>query len=187
MSADAWERLSTLHRRHVAGQAQGASVLVNKLPGNLFLIGMIRRALPEARFIVSARDPIDTSLSAFTTLFAYHLPWSYDLGELGRYHRGCDRLVARWRSLLGDETFRLIHYEDMVDDPEKEARALIDWLGLAWDPACLAFEREESPVRSASVSQVRRPIHSGSVGRWRVYERQLQPLIAALGATPAPA
>ena len=73
------------------------------------------------------------------------------------------------------------HYEEVVSDIETQARSLLDFLGLPWDPACLTFHRSSHPVRTASVAQVRRPLYQNSVGRWRRYESHLQPLVDALG------
>jgi hypothetical protein len=73
-----------------------------------------------------------------------------------------------------------VRYEDVVGDLEGAARRLLDFCGLDWDPACLAFHVTERPVRTASAAQVRQPIYDSSIGRWRRYGAELGPLLAAL-------
>jgi hypothetical protein len=73
-----------------------------------------------------------------------------------------------------------VDYEALVADPEGESRRLIEFLGLDWEPACLDFHRSNRPVFSASIWQVRQPVFNRSIGRWRNYERHLQPLFDVL-------
>ena len=49
------------------------------------------------------------------------------------------------------------------------AVALVAFAGLAWDDACLAFHEGRRPVQTLSRWQVRQPVHTRSVGRWRNY------------------
>ena len=161
--------------------ADGKSRIVNKLPGNFIALGLIHLTLPDAIVIHSRRDPIDTSLSRFSKIFVPGQAYGYDLGELGRYHRGYDRLMAHWRETLPAGTLVDIDYEAVVADLEAEARRLIAACGLEWDEACLAFHRSSRPVMTPSRSQVRQPIYATSVGRWRPYEEMLRPLLDALG------
>ena len=78
-----------------------------------------------------------------------------------------------------------VRYEDVVADLEGQARRIIDYCGLPWDERCLSFHETERPVRTASATQVRQPIYKSAVGRWRVYESQLAPLLSALGISEA--
>jgi tetratricopeptide (TPR) repeat protein len=157
--------------------------IVDKLPGNFKLVGLIRLALPNARIIHVRRDPVDTCFSCFSLLFSYdHQAFTYDLGELGRYHRAYAMLMEHWRGVLPPGVMLDVQYEDLVADLEGQARAIVDYCGLAWEDACLSFHENRRPVRTSSLLQVRKPIYQTSVGRWRPYERFLQPLIEALNA-----
>jgi hypothetical protein len=75
-----------------------------------------------------------------------------------------------------------VHYEALVAEQAGETQRLLEHCGLPWDDQCLAFERNSAAVATASAVQVRQPIHAGSVGRWRRYATQLQPLIDELRA-----
>jgi len=177
--------LRQLGARYLAalpGLASGALRITDKMPGNSSFAGLIRLALPGARLIHVTRDPVDTCLSCFATLFASWQPFSYDLAELGRYYRGYARLMAYWRAVLPPGAMLEVRYEDVVADLAGQARRIVAYCGLAWDDACLAFHLARRPVRTVSAVQVRQPIYSSSVGRWRAYERLLRPLIAELDA-----
>ena len=126
------------------------------------------------------RDPRDTAFSCFSILFARGHEFSYDLSELGRYFLAYQRLIDHWRDVM-PETMLDVHYERVVADFEPQARRIIAHCGLEWDDACLTFHRTVRSVRTASATQVRRPIYHTSIGRWRPYEDELQPLLQTLG------
>ncbi len=160
----------------------GKSRWVDKSPGNFVNAGLIRLVLPEARIIHARRDPVDACLSCYTKDFdSPGLAFAYDMTELGRYCRDYLALMDHWRSVLPETHFLEVDYEAVVDDLEREARRMVAFLGLPWDPACLEFYRTDRPVRTASVNQVRQPIYRASVGRWRAHAEQLAPLLQALG------
>jgi hypothetical protein len=124
-------------------------------------------ALPGARIIHVMRDPIDTCLSCFSKQFNAGVAYSYDLAELGRYYRVYCDLMAHWRDVLRPGAMLEVRYEDVVTDLESESRRLIAYLDLPWDSACLAFDQNRRPVRTASATQVRRQIYKSSMGRWK--------------------
>ena len=160
-------------------QAPGARKVTNKLPGNMVFVGLIHLLYPEARIVHCSREPLDTCLSCYTKLFTTGHPFSYELGELGRFHAMYQKLMQGWRKALPDVMLEL-SYESLVADFEGQVRRLLAFCDLPWDEACLRFHESERSVRTASLAQVRRPIYSNSVGRWKNYEKELAPLIAAL-------
>ena len=165
------ERLGTL--------APDSLRIIDKTPFNFLYLGLIARLLPGARIVHCRRDAMDTALSCYFQNFAAPHPWSTDLGELGRYIRAEVRMMDHWHAVLPMPIYE-IRYEDLIADQEGESRRLIDALGLPWDAACLAFHENTRWVRSASNWQVRRPIHGGSVGRWKAYGEHLGSLKKAL-------
>ena len=108
---------------------------------------------PNARFINTRRNPVDTCWSAFTKLFKDDMPHSYDFGELGRYHRKYEELMDYWQAVLPPGTIRTIVYEEVVDDVETCARGLVDFVGLPWDAACLAFHDRNARSRRRAWSR----------------------------------
>ena len=151
----------------------------NKLPINFIHIGFINRLFPNARFIHTTRDPRDTCLSCFFKLFSGELPYAYSLTDLGKFYRLYQRMMVHWKRVLPVPIYEL-NYENLVFDQENETRKLIDFCGLDWNDACLHFHKTDRTVATASHDQVRKPIYTSSIGRWRSYEKYLDPLIAAL-------
>lgn len=163
-----------------------AARITDKMPANYLGLGLIHLALPGAKVVHVKRNPVDTCISCFTRLFNRHQDATYDLHELGRHYANYARLMDHWRKVLPPGAFLEVQYEDIVADQEAQARRLIDWIGLDWDEACIEFHKTKRNVRTASVTQVRQPIYTTSVERWRNYEKFLQPLFDGLGdAAPA--
>lgn len=155
--------------------------VTDKMPSNYYYAGLIHLVLPNAKIVHCVRDPVDTCFSCFSKLFSDEQVHTYDLGELGRYYKRYERLMAHWRRVLPAGAMLDMRYEEVVADLETQARRLVAYCGLPWDDRCLAFHETKRPVRTASATQVRRPIYQSAVGRWRVYENELAPLLAALG------
>jgi len=174
----AWasDYVAGLHRR-----SPNAMHITDKMPGNFFYIGLIHLMLPNAKIIHVNRNPIDTCLSCYMQSFSSGQEFSYDLSELGQYYVNYSRLMAHWRNVLPAGAYLEVQYEDIVADQEKEARRIIDFCGLDWNEACIDFHKHSRPVKTASMTQVRRPIYKTSVERWRPYEKFLGPLLDALG------
>jgi tetratricopeptide (TPR) repeat protein len=154
--------------------------ITDKMPANYLALGLIPLMLPNAKIIHVQRNPVDTCVSCFTRLFNRHQDATYDLGELGQHYASYARLMAHWRSVLPQGSFMEVQYEDIVADMEGQARRLIDFCGLEWDDACLNFHKNTRSIRTASVTQVRQPIYTSSVERWRNYEKYLGPLLDGL-------
>jgi tetratricopeptide (TPR) repeat protein len=174
-------RIGTAYCARLGARAPDAAGITDKTPSNFLFAGLIALALPQARIIHVRRDPGDTCFSCFATLFSAGQPFAYDLGELGRYYRAYDRLMAHWRRVLPEGTMIELRYEALVADLAGEARRLVAFCGLDWDAACLAFHRTPRVVRTASAAQVRQPIYRSSLGRARAYGDLLRPLLDALG------
>jgi len=177
---------ASVARRHLSWlrlMAGSAARIVDKTPDNLFHLGAAARLFPRARVIVCRRDPRDVCLSCHFQGFALPMPYATDLADCAERVRQSDRMLAHWRDVLPLRMLDL-RYEAMVREPEATARSMVAFLDLPWDPACLAFHTRPGVVTSASVWQVRRPIQSGSAGRWRRYRRHLGPLLAAFGQGP---
>lgn len=185
------EQVRTLGRRYaesLRAKKPGVRFVTDKMPGNLPFAGMMHLALPNMRFILVRRDPVDVSLSCFSTMFAAGLDYTWDLAEMGRFARASIRLMDHWEKLLPPDRLLTVRYEDFVADQGKQTRRLLDFCGLDWEEACLSFHETKRAVKTASYRQVRRPIYKTSVRRWRPDEATLKPLIDALsGSAEGPA
>lgn len=154
--------------------------IVDKMPGNFTMLGLIHAVLPNARIIHSRRHPVETCLSNYRIHFAEGQFWSYNLRELGRYYKRYWHLMKHWREQF-PEAMLEVRYEDNVADVEGQARKIIHYLGLDWNDNCLNFHNTDRPVKTASAAQVRKPIYKTSTNRWRKYEKYLGPLLEELG------
>jgi tetratricopeptide (TPR) repeat protein len=180
-------QLDIVAKNYQQALAQGAGEakrITDKLLTNYFFLGLINLLLPTAKVINTRRDPVDTCLSGFTKLFKDDMPHSYDLSELGRYYGKYRELMEHWEKVLPEGFMTVVHYEDVVADTEKEAKRLIEFLGLPWDDKCVDFHKSDRPVKTASVAQVRKPIYNTSVERWKKYGPGLQPLVDAIAGKP---
>jgi tetratricopeptide (TPR) repeat protein len=168
------------HLAHLQSMAPAARRVIDKMPGNVFHLALIATMFPRARVIFCRRDGRDNCLSCYFQQFARNnLLYTYDLQDCGRQYLATERVTDHFLRALPLRTLE-VHYEQLVADQEGQSRRLIDFLGLPWDPACLEFHRTERQVVTASVWQVRQPIYTRSVGRWRHYERNIGPLLNAL-------
>ena len=181
LSAEALTALGEDYLARTRPLAPKAARIIDKSLQSFRFAGLIHMALPGAKFIHLRREPADVCLSCFTKLFVSDLPYTYDLGELGRYALAFERLMAHWAKVLPPETFLEVRYEDVVADLEGQARRIVKHVGLKWEAGCLEFHRTDRPVRTASLMQVRQPIYSTAVNRWKTYEKHLGPLFEALG------
>lgn len=159
----------------------GTARVTDKLPGNYVHLGLAALLFAGARVVHCRRDPLDTALSLYTTLFeGQALAYSYDLAQIARVLRAERRLMAHWQASL-PLPIHVLDYEALVADVEAASRALLAFAGLPWDPACLT-RPAAGAVFTASAWRVREPVDARSVGRWRRFARELEPLRALLEA-----
>jgi tetratricopeptide (TPR) repeat protein len=154
---------------------------VDKLPNNWMFVPFIQFVLPNAKIIDARRHPLGCCMSNFRQHFARGQDFTYDLADLGRYYSDYVRLMAHVDMVAPGRVHRVI-YERMVDDTEAEVRALLDYCGLEFEPACLEFYKTDRAVRTASSEQVRQPIYRDGTEEWQRYAEHLGPLKDALGA-----
>jgi tetratricopeptide (TPR) repeat protein len=171
--------LGEAYLRMAAHLRGGSARFVDKLPINFLYLGLIAKALPNARIVHVMRNPVDSCFANYKQLFADAYFHSYDQREMARHYLRYCRLMDHWRSALPGR-FIDVAYEDVVDDLEREARRLVGYLGLPWEDACMNFQGNAAPVTTASAMQVREPVYRRSVARWRSYERHLGATIDVL-------
>jgi len=175
-SAEARGRIGRAYVERVQALAPQAARIVDKLPENFVWAGLIHLALPHARIIHIRRDALDTCLSCYFHSFAGRLNYTYDLGELARYYRAYDALMAHWHAVLPGSALLDVRYETLVNDLEGQTKRILAFCGLDWDARCLEFHRTERDAHTASIFQVRQPLYQSAIGRWRRYEHHLSTL-----------
>jgi len=170
------------HLQRLRQRGGAALRVVDKLLFNYLHLGVIATLFPRARVIHCLRDPVDTCLSCYCQNFAQSYLFKLELRDLGLYYREYERMMAHWTKVLPIRMHEL-HYEELTANQESETRRLLDYCGLEWDERCLNFTEAERTVKTASILQVRQPMYRSSVGRWRRYEKHLQPLLEALSGS----
>jgi tetratricopeptide (TPR) repeat protein len=162
-------------RQYIARTASLATAhahFVDKLPFNFLYLDLIRRALPNAKIICMLRDPLDTCIGNFRQLFSLQNPftaYALDLDRTAQYYQRFYRWVHQFDGLQ-HANFKIVSYENLVTNPESQIRDIVDFCELPWQPACLQVENNSAPVSTASKVQVREPINTKSIGRWRRYQ-----------------
>lgn len=162
--------------------APKAQRITDKMPGNFCFLGLIALLFPRARLIHCRRDPMDTALSCYFQNFSENVKYSKDLEHLARYYVGYQRLMEFWKKVLPIPILE-IDYEALVQSPKEHIEKILEFCGLEWEDACLNFHKNRRTVQTASNWQVRQPLYTKSVGRWRDFERQLQPFIEGISIT----
>jgi tetratricopeptide (TPR) repeat protein len=191
LAETSWDKLRTMDHRKVGALymqrvspfIQGDGFFIDKNPQNFFNIGLILRALPQARILCLRRDPMDACFSNLKEMFeggAY--PYSYGLEELAAHHGVFEDLLAHWQRVAPDSV-HVVRYEDIVVDGEETLRKVLAFCGLEAAPGMLDITANQAPVSTASSSQVRQPIHARGIGAWKRYSRQLEPLRRLLEGT----
>ncbi|MDE2235875.1 MAG: sulfotransferase [Gammaproteobacteria bacterium] len=156
--------------------------MTDKMPSNFALAGLLHVLFPNAAIIHCRRNPLDTCVSCYTTLFQSAHGFADDLQDLGKYYRLYLEMMAHWRHLLPETRFYELQYEELVTEPEAQIRRLLEFLHLPWHPECMNFG-STGPIHTASVAQVRQPLYRTSIDRWQPYKHRLGRLLEALGDT----
>lgn len=190
--AAGWSRIGQEYMERTAKYRHGAPFFIDKNPNNFIFAGVLKLAMPNAKIINARRHPLDSCLGAYKQLFASGQPFTYDMTELGEYYLQYQRLMDHWHKVIPGFVLD-VQYEDVVTDLEAQVRRILDFCGLPFEEACLNFYETKRAVKTASSEQVRQPIYSSSIDRWRNYEAHLdtlvhilEPLLATLPAARKP-
>jgi tetratricopeptide (TPR) repeat protein len=156
--------------------AGNASRSLDKTLQNYLCCGFIHTALPRAKIILVRRHPLDTCFALYRAHFQGTFRFSYELAELGEYYLAFRRLARHWQSILPAGAFLEISYDDIVRDQQGESRRIMEFLNLPWEDRVLRFHESSAPSATASAVQIRRPLYSSSIGKWRRHAKELKPL-----------
>ncbi|MFI4933805.1 MAG: tetratricopeptide repeat-containing sulfotransferase family protein [Caulobacterales bacterium] len=180
MTAEDFRRLGEKYLADTQVYRTGKPFFIDKMPNNFRHIGLIHLMLPNAKIIDARREPMACSFSNLKQLFAQGQEFTYSVGDIARYYRTYLELMRHWDGALPGRILRVRH-EDVIDDLEGSVRRMLDYCGLAFEPACVAFHKTERSVRTPSSEQVRQPIFRDGLDQWKKYEPWLGPLKLALG------
>lgn len=149
---------------------------IDKMPNNFVHIGLIKLILPNAKIIDARRNPMDACFSCFKQYFAKGQHFTYDLDDIARYYKDYLRLMDFWNELFPREIFT-INYEDIINNPNKKIRELLNFCNVEFENSCLDFYKSKRPVKTASSEQVRQPMYKTGLDYWKNYRNNLDILI----------
>jgi tetratricopeptide (TPR) repeat protein len=153
--------------------------VIDKMPHNFLLIGLISLLFPNARIINCRRNPLDNCLSIYFQSFIWSHDYALDLSDVGFFYNEYERMMKHWEEVI-DIPILTVQYEDMIQDQEAMSRKLLEFCGLEWDESVMKFYDSKRDVGTASYDQVRQPIYQSSKERWKNYEKHITPLIEEL-------
>ena len=152
---------------------------IDKFPQNSQYLGLINKALPNAKILILERNPLDVCYAVYKQMFTDIYQFSYDLEELAEYYIEHKKLMDHWQAVL-PESVKVVRYENMVENLEATVKEVLDFCELAWEDQCLNFHTSTQASTTASASQVRQKVYSSSIDMWKNYEKELKPLIDRL-------
>ena len=168
-----WRAYGTQYiERSRAHRFTDAPLFTDKLPNNFPLIGLIHLILPNAKIINARRHPVDCCLGNYKQLWGKGQHFTYDIFELAAYYQEYHSLMNHWHEVLPGKVLD-VHYEETVTDLETQVRRILEHCGLPFEEQCLRYYETDRAIRTASSEQVRQPIYKGALGRWRLYEKNL--------------
>lgn len=182
LSPSVADKLAKRYKDRLDSFSRKASRITDKMPHNFMNLGLITLLFPGARIIHCTRDPRDTCLSVYFQNFGWLHQYATRLEDLGAYYLEYQRLMQYWESVL-DIPILTIEYERMVTAQEDTSRELVEFCGLDWDERCLQYHESERAVATASYDQVRQPIYTRSLARWKHYRQHIGPLLDIFGDT----
>ncbi len=180
MQADDLTQVGEFYVEALRNEGLGHEFVTDKLPINYLYVGLLALALPRAKFVIMRRHPLDCCLSNWTQNFGRNQPFSTNFRDLGQVYMQYHRISEYWARLLPMQV-KLLSYEALVTDPERQMREVLEFCGLGWEDAVLEQAASAHPVNTASIAQVREPIYQTSKAKWRDYGALLKPLAEEVG------
>ena len=176
VGVDSLIKFSHEHIKFLAELSNNTSIVTDKLPHNFLYLGFIQCLFPNAKIIHCKRDPLDTCLSNYFQYFSGPLDYPYDLANIANHYNNYMRIMKHWENTIDLPIYNL-KYEALVSDQEYMTKELLSFLDLSIEESCLEFNRSVYVTRTASFEQVREPMYTRSIERWRHYEKHIGELI----------
>ncbi len=179
LTEDRMTELAKQYLQNINALNSEARYVTDKMPHNFLRIGLINLLFPEARIIHCQRDPMDNGLSIYFQNFLWTHRYATNLENIGHFYNEYQRLMQHWKQVTNIPILD-VSYEDMIRDSETTARKILSFCELDWNDSVMDFHKNKRVITTASIDQVRQPIYSSSISRWKNYEQHIEPLKVAL-------
>tara|TARA_B100001540_G_scaffold313618_1_gene336893 strand:- start:2686 stop:4794 length:2109 start_codon:yes stop_codon:yes gene_type:complete len=150
--------------------------IIDKMPDNFLYIGLINDIFPDSIIIDIKRDALDTCFSIYEQGFTNLALYAFDQKEVAYYYNIYRKCMKFWHEKLKANRIYTLNYEDLVINPDKEIKNVLKHCSLDFEDDCLNFQTSKRAVRTASVVQVKDGLHSGSLNKWKHFEKHIQPM-----------
>ncbi|MGI9436849.1 MAG: tetratricopeptide repeat-containing sulfotransferase family protein [Geminicoccaceae bacterium] len=178
----AQDELTSVAESYLAAVESGSEakpVVVDKNLYNLYHLGLIALIFPKAKVVHCRRGVMDNGFSIYSHWFSASYPYATDLQNIGHHYGEYRRLMDHWQTTLPIQIYD-IHHERLIEDQAGETNKLLEFLDLPFDQSCIDFHQSQRAVATSSLAQVRQGITRTSVGSWRAFETELEPLRQAV-------
>ena len=169
------DNIASRYLTHLDGLSSNARRITDKMPHNFYYLGIIQLLFPDARIIHLTRDPLDNALSIYFQNFSHGHVYANNLFNIGAHYHQYQRLMAHWKQVI-TLPFLEVSYEQLISDQVMITRQILEFCELEWNENCLQFHKVDRNVLTSSYDQVRQPLYTRSVGRWRNYEQYINKL-----------
>lgn len=166
--------------RQMAVMRPGIRHVTDKMPLNETHLGLIGLVFPASPLLHVVRHPLDVMVSAFSNHFTHGFHCASALETAALHYARIMDLVAHYRAEMPQLPYRMVRYEQVIETQTETIGDILAFLALDFDPACITFHENRRYARTASYAQVTEPLYDRSVGRWRHYRRQLEPVLPIL-------
>ncbi|MBF0197399.1 MAG: tetratricopeptide repeat protein [Planctomycetes bacterium] len=181
ISYDDSKIISNKHIEYLQSMSPDSVRVTDKMPFNLFSLGLMALLFPRAKFIYCKRNALDNCLSCYFVRFVEKMTFSTNLENLGHMYLAHEEVMKHWQEVLPQNILE-VNYEETIANQEEQSKKLLETVNLDWDERCLEYYKTERPIRTASNWQVRQPLYNSSVARWKNYEKELEPLRKIIAA-----
>jgi len=164
---------------NVLNKMTDLKIVTDKAPLNFRWIGLIKIIFPNSIIIHCSRDPFENSWSIYKNEFEGGMLFSNDIKDIAEYYKIYENLMTFWKKIFNDHIYDL-KYEELINDPDKKIKELINFCGLKWQESCLEFYKNKKIIKTVSFSQARKPIYKDSIEGSKKFKQYLHNLDVAL-------
>lgn len=173
LSVQNFKDIAKNYLKQIKEKFSSTEIVTDKRPDNFLYVGLIKTIFPNAQIIYTKRNLADNCLAIYFQRLDAKLNYATDLMNIKHYYQQQESLMSHWQSIFND-SFHTVEYEDLVSNPKEAVESVFSALNLEWQSQCDEFYLNSNSVKTASLWQVRNPLHQKSCNRWFNYKKQIE-------------